>query len=101
MENDYLGPRRIEGLKKEDADWQKKAHAAVLSIQELTVKYFEITARAQKGNAKALVCKPRPQYIHHYALWDQSFLSNIKGTKPELYLYGLNRVPLFSVSLTV
>ncbi|XP_029431386.1 junction-mediating and -regulatory protein [Rhinatrema bivittatum] len=49
MENDYLGPRRIESLKKEDADWQKKAHMAVLSIQDLTVKYFEITAKAQKA----------------------------------------------------
>uniref|UniRef100_A0A8D3ADP5 Junction mediating and regulatory protein, p53 cofactor n=1 Tax=Scophthalmus maximus TaxID=52904 RepID=A0A8D3ADP5_SCOMX len=49
MENDYLGPRRIEALKKEDADWQKKAQEAVLNIQEFTVKYFEITARAQKG----------------------------------------------------
>lgn len=49
MENDYLGPRRIETLKKEDSDWQKKAQEAVLNIQEFTVKYFEITARAQKG----------------------------------------------------
>ncbi|MED6294504.1 hypothetical protein CHARACLAT_021666 [Characodon lateralis] len=49
MDNDYLGPRRIEALKKEDTDWQKKAQEAVLSIQEFTVKYFEITARAQKG----------------------------------------------------
>ncbi|RLV98627.1 hypothetical protein DV515_00010645 [Chloebia gouldiae] len=49
IENDYLGPRRIESLQKEDADWQKKAHMAVLSIQDLTVKYFEITAKTQKG----------------------------------------------------
>ncbi|KAM8759454.1 junction-mediating and -regulatory protein-like [Acanthopagrus schlegelii] len=49
MENDYLGPRRIDALKKEDFDWQKKAQEAVLNIQEFTVKYFEITARAQKG----------------------------------------------------
>ncbi|XP_054467533.1 junction-mediating and -regulatory protein-like [Anoplopoma fimbria] len=49
MENDYLGPRRIEALKKEDYDWQKKAQEAVLNIQEYTIKYFEITARAQKG----------------------------------------------------
>ncbi|XP_035248054.1 junction-mediating and -regulatory protein isoform X2 [Anguilla anguilla] len=48
METDYLGPRRIEALQREDADWQRKAQAAVLNIQELTVKYFEITARAQK-----------------------------------------------------
>lgn len=50
IENDYLGPRRIEALKKEDSDWQKKAQEAVLNIQEFTVKYFEITARAQKGS---------------------------------------------------
>lgn len=49
LENDYLGPRRIESLKKEDFDWQKKAQEAVLNIQEFTVKYFEITAKAQKG----------------------------------------------------
>ncbi|KAK5871373.1 hypothetical protein PBY51_004257 [Eleginops maclovinus] len=49
LENDYLGPRRIEALKKEDSDWQKKAQEAVLNIQEFTIKYFEITARAQKG----------------------------------------------------
>ncbi|KAM8793312.1 junction-mediating and -regulatory protein-like [Eudromia elegans] len=49
IENDYLGPRRIESLQKEDANWQKKAHVAVLSIQDLTVKYFEITAKAQKA----------------------------------------------------
>lgn len=49
LENDYLGPRRIEALKKEDFDWQKKAQEAVLNIQEFTVKYFQITARAQKG----------------------------------------------------
>lgn len=49
MENDYLGPRRIDALKKEDFDWQKKAQEAVLNIQEFTVKYFEITSRAQKG----------------------------------------------------
>ncbi|XP_059830445.1 junction-mediating and -regulatory protein [Hypanus sabinus] len=49
LENDYLGPRRIESLKKEDSDWQRKAQRAVLSIQDLTVKYFEITAKAQKA----------------------------------------------------
>ncbi|XP_039208763.1 junction-mediating and -regulatory protein [Crotalus tigris] len=49
IENDYLGPRRIESLQKEDTDWQRKAHMAVLSIQDLTVKYFEITAKAQKA----------------------------------------------------
>uniref|UniRef100_A0A8C4YKV7 Junction mediating and regulatory protein, p53 cofactor n=1 Tax=Gopherus evgoodei TaxID=1825980 RepID=A0A8C4YKV7_9SAUR len=49
IENDYLGPRRIESLQKEDADWQRKAYMAVLSIQDLTVKYFEITAKAQKA----------------------------------------------------
>ncbi|KAK4816415.1 hypothetical protein QYF61_016851 [Mycteria americana] len=49
IENDYLGPRRIESLQKEDADWQRKAHVAVLSIQDLTVKYFEITAKTQKA----------------------------------------------------
>ncbi|XP_078531332.1 junction-mediating and -regulatory protein isoform X1 [Lissotriton helveticus] len=49
LENDYLGPRRIESLTKEDADWQRKAHTAVLSIQDLTVKFFEITSKAQKA----------------------------------------------------
>ncbi|KAM9821560.1 junction-mediating and -regulatory protein-like [Syngnathus typhle] len=49
MENDYLGPRRIYALQKEDSDWQRKAQEAVLIIQDFTVKYFETTARAQKG----------------------------------------------------
>ncbi|KAG5841190.1 hypothetical protein ANANG_G00196930 [Anguilla anguilla] len=49
METDYLGPRRVEALRKEDADWQRKAHEAVLCIQDFTVKYFETTARAQKA----------------------------------------------------
>lgn len=50
LETERLGPRRVEGLRKEDEEWQKKAHAAVLSIQDLTVKFFEATTRAQKGN---------------------------------------------------
>ncbi|XP_061624053.1 junction-mediating and -regulatory protein-like [Phyllopteryx taeniolatus] len=49
VENDYLGPRRISALQQEDSDWQRKAQEAVLIIQEFTVKYFETTARAQKG----------------------------------------------------
>lgn len=49
LETERLGPRRVEGLRKEDEEWQKKAHAAVLSIQDLTVKFFETTTRAQKG----------------------------------------------------
>ncbi|CAO2613899.1 Junction-mediating and -regulatory protein [Lemmus lemmus] len=49
MDNDYLGPRRIERLQKEETYWQREDHRAVLSIQDLTVKYFEITAKAQKA----------------------------------------------------
>lgn len=49
LETEYLGPRRVEAFRREDEDWQRKAHTAVLSIQDLTVKYFETTARAQKG----------------------------------------------------
>lgn len=49
-----MGPRRIEALKTEDCDWQKKAQEAVLNIQDFTVKYFETTARAQKGTAPLL-----------------------------------------------
>ncbi|KAL0965323.1 hypothetical protein UPYG_G00279770 [Umbra pygmaea] len=49
LETERLGPRRVEGLRKEDDEWTRKAHAAVLSIQDLTVKFFETTARAQKG----------------------------------------------------
>ncbi|XP_062867051.1 junction-mediating and -regulatory protein isoform X2 [Trichomycterus rosablanca] len=48
LETEYLGPRRVEAFRREDEDWQRKAHMAVLSIQDLTVKYFENTARAQK-----------------------------------------------------
>lgn len=56
LETERLGPRRVEGLKKEDEEWQKKAHAAVLAIQDLTVKFFEATTRAQKGNCAAGAC---------------------------------------------
>ncbi|XP_077571830.1 junction-mediating and -regulatory protein-like [Stigmatopora nigra] len=49
MANEYLGPRRIYTLQQEDSDWQRKAQEAVLIIQEFTVKYFETTAKAQKG----------------------------------------------------
>ncbi|XP_034402912.1 junction-mediating and -regulatory protein [Cyclopterus lumpus] len=49
LETERLGPRRVEGLRKEEEEWQKKAHAAVLSIQDLTVKFFETTTRAQKA----------------------------------------------------
>lgn len=62
METERLGPRRVEGLKKEDEEWQKKAHAAVLSIQDLTVKFFEATTRAQKGKCAAAL-----YYISHRA----------------------------------
>ncbi|XP_068608747.1 junction-mediating and -regulatory protein [Brachionichthys hirsutus] len=49
LETERLGPRRVDGLRKEDEEWQRKAHAAVLSIQDLTVKFFETTTRAQKA----------------------------------------------------
>ncbi|KAK7895898.1 hypothetical protein WMY93_021223 [Mugilogobius chulae] len=49
LETERLGPRRVESLRREDEEWQKKAHAAVMSIQDLTVKFFETTTRAQKA----------------------------------------------------
>ncbi|XP_078812158.1 junction-mediating and -regulatory protein isoform X2 [Oryzias latipes] len=49
LETERLGPRRVESLKKEDEEWQRKAGAAVLSIQDLTVKFFETTTRALKA----------------------------------------------------
>ncbi|XP_061703537.1 junction-mediating and -regulatory protein [Syngnathoides biaculeatus] len=49
LETERLGPRRVDGLKREDEEWQKKAHAAVLAIQDLTVKFFETTNRGQKA----------------------------------------------------
>uniref|UniRef100_A0A1A8E0A0 Junction mediating and regulatory protein, p53 cofactor n=1 Tax=Nothobranchius kadleci TaxID=1051664 RepID=A0A1A8E0A0_NOTKA len=49
LETERLGPRRVESLRKEDEEWQRKAHSAVLSIQNLTVKFFETTTRAQKA----------------------------------------------------
>lgn len=56
LETERLGPRRVESLKKEDEEWQRKAGAAVLSIQDLTVKFFETTTRALKGKRhRALV----------------------------------------------
>lgn len=67
LETERLGPRRVEGLRKEDEEWQKKAHAAVLSIQDLTVKFFEATTRAQKGNRsqRAEICHPNT--LHHHS----------------------------------
>ncbi|XP_055019083.1 junction-mediating and -regulatory protein-like, partial [Boleophthalmus pectinirostris] len=49
LETERLGPRRVESLRREDEEWQKKAHAAVMSIQNLTVKFFETTTRALKA----------------------------------------------------
>ncbi|XP_061553619.1 junction-mediating and -regulatory protein [Phycodurus eques] len=49
LETERLGPRRVDGLRREDEERQKKAHAAVLAIQDLTVKFFETTNRAQKA----------------------------------------------------
>uniref|UniRef100_A0A8C4S0T4 Junction mediating and regulatory protein, p53 cofactor n=1 Tax=Erpetoichthys calabaricus TaxID=27687 RepID=A0A8C4S0T4_ERPCA len=49
MENDYLGPRRIESLKKEDSDWQKKSTDGCAFYSGPDSQYFEITARAQKA----------------------------------------------------
>ncbi|XP_077478563.1 junction-mediating and -regulatory protein [Stigmatopora argus] len=49
LETERLGPRRLDALRKEDEEWQKKAHAAVLAIQDFTVKFFETTNRAQKA----------------------------------------------------
>lgn len=67
LETERLGPRRVEGLRKEDEEWQKKAHAAVLSIQDLTVKFFEATTRAQKGNGsqRAEIRHPNTSSRHH------------------------------------
>ncbi|XP_037533215.1 junction-mediating and -regulatory protein [Nematolebias whitei] len=48
LQTERLGPRRVDSLRKEDEEWQRKAQAAVLSIQDLTVRFFESTTRAQK-----------------------------------------------------
>ncbi|XP_009468967.1 PREDICTED: junction-mediating and -regulatory protein [Nipponia nippon] len=34
IENDYLGPRRIESLQKEDAAWQRKAHMDPIPVYD-------------------------------------------------------------------
>lgn len=67
LETERLGPRRVEGLRKEDEEWQKKAHAAVLSIQDLTVKFFEATTRAQKGNGSQRAETCHPNTLHHHS----------------------------------
>lgn len=71
LETERLGPRRVEGLKREDEEWQKKAHAAVLSIQDLTVKFFEATTRAQKG--KCAAGAPTMSYMGIYHSFKSSF----------------------------
>ena len=54
LETERLGPRRVEALTREDEEWQRKAHAAVLSIQSLTARFFQTTARAQKGEQRCV-----------------------------------------------
>lgn len=71
LETERLGPRRVESLRKEDEEWQKKANSAVLSIQDLTVKFFETTTRAQKGKQtkEAFPLHINEQNVSTVAFW--------------------------------
>lgn len=94
IENDYLGPRRIESLQKEDADWQRKAHMAVLSIQDLTVKYFEITAKAQKGNGHTILHLVLKLSVYIKFLYMFNNLATLQILKLSLLFYITTESPI-------
>ena len=50
MDEDDLGPKRIAALQKEAQEWTRRAEEAVVSIQDITVNYFEETVEALAGN---------------------------------------------------
>ncbi|EPY75037.1 hypothetical protein CB1_001815047 [Camelus ferus] len=46
LDEDDLGPKRIAALQKEAQEWTRRAEEAVVSIQHITVNYFEETVKA-------------------------------------------------------
>ncbi|KAF6079954.1 WASP-like protein associated with actin, golgi membranes and microtubules [Phyllostomus discolor] len=54
LDEDDLGPRRIAALRKEAQGWTRRAEAAVVSIQDITVNYFKETVKALAGMQKQM-----------------------------------------------
>lgn len=50
LDEDDLGPKRIVALQKEAQEWTRQAEEAIVSIQDITVNYFEKTVEALAGN---------------------------------------------------
>lgn len=50
MDEDGLGPKRVVALQKEAQEWTRQAEEAIVSIQDITVNYFEKTVEALAGN---------------------------------------------------
>ena len=50
MDEDDLGPKRIVALQKEAQEWTRRAEEAIVSVQDITVNYFEKTVEALAGN---------------------------------------------------
>lgn len=99
LETERLGPRRVESLRKEDEEWQKKASAAVFSIQDLTVKFFETTTRGQKGKCTKFCWCSTFELLHCMFTPLQSAVSTPRRNdfKP---VSPLSHIPLSSLSNT-
>lgn len=54
LDEDDLGPKRIAALQKEAQEWTRRAEEAVVSIQDITVNYFEETVEALAGMQKQM-----------------------------------------------
>ncbi|KAB1257225.1 WASP homolog-associated protein with actin; membranes and microtubules [Camelus dromedarius] len=54
LDEDDLGPKRIAALQKEAQEWTRRAEEAVVSIQHITVNYFEETVKALAGMQKQM-----------------------------------------------
>ncbi|KAM7230866.1 hypothetical protein CapIbe_018356 [Capra ibex] len=54
LDEDDLGPKRIVALQKEAQEWIRRAEEAIVSIQDITVNYFEKTVEALAGMKKQM-----------------------------------------------
>lgn len=63
MDEDGLGPKRIVALQKEAQEWTRRAEEAIVSIQDITVNYFEKTVEALAGNNLKCYTKIRVIFI--------------------------------------
>uniref|UniRef100_A0A8C3YK61 WASP homolog associated with actin, golgi membranes and microtubules n=1 Tax=Catagonus wagneri TaxID=51154 RepID=A0A8C3YK61_9CETA len=54
LDEDDLGPKRISALQEEAQEWTRRAEEAIVSIQDITVNYFEETVEALAGMQKQM-----------------------------------------------